>query len=323
MHLHTSFFSPFCPPDVTVLPVEVPILSGVSPDRTVSADSPVSVGSSVSYASTESSGSYASVSEESSGSDVSVESESVSEVLVKSPSEGSVSAESAMFWGLTELVVVVSSLEPTVLVVSASSFELTVLVVSVSSFELTDLVVSVSSAELTELVVSVSSLELTGLSVSATSLELTELVVSVSSAELTELVVSVSSTELTELVVSVSSAELTVLVTSASSNVSLLAADGNILFSTGVSFVDSLSCEAVPWTAEGVSAVLVITSAGISFRRRFRHKIRYKKNSIHAYTMYHIPVCSVFQFFLHVYRNQNLQYEKNGERSGISIINGY
>jgi len=82
MHLHTSFFSPFCPPDVTVLPVEVPILSGVSPDRTVSAASPesdVSGESSVSYASAESSGSYASVSEES---NVSADSESVSEVLV-------------------------------------------------------------------------------------------------------------------------------------------------------------------------------------------------------------------------------------------------
>ncbi len=97
MHLHTSFFSPFCPPDVTVLPVEVSILSGVSPERTVSADSPVSVESSVSYASAESSGSYASVSDESSGSDVSVDSESVSEVLVIAPSEGSVFADSDVF----------------------------------------------------------------------------------------------------------------------------------------------------------------------------------------------------------------------------------
>ncbi len=180
---------------------------------------------------------------------------------------------------------VVSSLEPTALIVSVSSFELTVLVESVSSFELTELVVSESSAELTDLVVSVSSAELT------------ELVVSVSSAELAELVVSVSFAELTELAVSGSSLELTVLVRSVPSNVSLLAADGNILFSTGISFVDSLSCEAVPWTAEGVSAVLVITSAGISFVEGSVTKSAIRR-------ILFMPVqCTTFlyvQFFLHV-----------------------
>ncbi len=79
----------------------------------------------------------------------------------------------------------------------------------------------------------------------------------------------------------------------------------------------------MPWKAEGVSAVLVITSAGISFVEGSVTKSAIRRILFMPIQCTTFLYVQFFQFFLHVYRNQNLQYEKNGERSGISIINGY